>query len=763
MESKVSLREKPAPSSKGRGANSLGNGSPLLDTPKRARRQKARSSPRVEETPERVTGKSMTTRSSRENPRLAKALNGGSTDAACLSTLLQTPPLPSSPLSPFVKAGLSPDSVSKPRKSSFREKFVYLTGTNSYVDMTSIPTKDTVRLAIWVIQQLSHFIEHIELEGTPFGDHTTRSVQVQPAQSEPLSIDSPSGHVHQASGPRLSQDLSTEPYKSPSPPKTEEPNTDSTPVTESRRQGLRPRKLAKRVRYDDEVGHSVLHGSDEEHDELAAAGDSSQMKASSHGKVSGALPSEAAGAIAGEALCTQRSVASKTDSRTVSKERWNERPRTLSQKEIYRRNWAVEHDVMPGLFKLPENALNFLFPPNDNTIFQNTSDLGAILIRVLKSVTEPTTLEEGADILRDFILIIKKSFNDKQALTQAFARLARNHVVQQSVKCYLEALGKPEEKEFGESEDIHEEEWVRERVKQFGRRRGRPAKVSNPLEPINLPAETWKTLSAFKPYSTPYPNLPLNPIAELISTSGPSKGKGKQTELPTNVSTATTSAPATHHAQNVLSESQIDNLLALATTGSASDDEDGDNEAPTSTLEDTFRDLEMSALLRRHIKEATAKQNPTKRREDWTLLPFVMTLADPNNVMTPEQRFAVSEMRFEEFAALYVHPKVNTVMPANQARALSEAYKYMAARMSGKPLLSMYEYEGGQNGAGSAGASSSTGLRGSTQGGSRRLTREQLDAIKEDIQKDYDEARAQKERGEDVVKEPKRKDGKAKK
>ena len=279
MESKFSLHEDPTPTRKGRGADNLENGSPLLDTPRRARRQKARSSPKVDETPERVTAKNMTTRSKRGNPRLAKALNRGSIDVDCSPTLLQTPPLPSSPLEPFLKAGQSPNSASKPRKSSFREKFVYLAGTSSYVDMTSIPTKETARLAIWTIQQLGHFFEH---EGNPSGTPATRSKYVQPAHTESFHVDT------------LDKESST--------PKDEEPITDPTPVLESRREGLRPRKSVKRVRYDDEVNLSDLQGSDEELVELAAEGHLSKTKASSHGKGSETPLSKAIGPKAGDTL-----------------------------------------------------------------------------------------------------------------------------------------------------------------------------------------------------------------------------------------------------------------------------------------------------------------------------------------------------------------------------------------------------------------------------------------------------------------------------
>ena len=351
------------------------------------------------------------------------------------------------------------------------------------------------------------------------------------------------------------------------------------------------------------------------------------------------------------------------------------------------------------MFKLPENAVCIIFPPHDRRISEDESNLGSVLVRVLKSVTEATTLDEEASILEHFVSAIRSSFTNKQALVKAFSKLAGNTLIQESVKSYLNLLGKPEEQEFGESDDIYEQEWILERSNGT-RGPGRP-------RAFDLPAETWKTLSAFKPYSTPYPNLPLDPTIESIAVTEPSAENSKQAELPAGDPASTISAPS-QHVQNVLSETQIDNLLALATNGSASDDEDDDN-GTLNPLEDLFRDDEMTAILRRHIKEETANQKPTERREDWTLLPFVMTLADPNNTMTPEERFAISEMRFEDFAAKYVHPKVNTVMRTEQARALSEVYKWMAARTSGDLLVSPFANEGYQNGVGAAGASGGEG------------------------------------------------------
>ena len=398
---------------------------------------------------------------------------------------------------------------------------------------------------------------------------------------------------------------------------------------------------------------------------------------------------------------------------------------------------------MPNQFDLPKDAANSLFPPNDDTISQDVRDLGDILIKVLQSVNEPTTSAEQADILTRFTFLAKKSMKDKQSLAQAFSRLAKNNVIRQSVKRYIDKLGKPEEAEFGTIEDTNEAQWTRERAKLPGPGRGPKPKVPDAPPPMTLSPEVLKGSSEARPYISPYSNPFFNQIVEPAPAAESLNGKGKQAELPANYSTATALAPPTPHAQNALSESQIGNLLAQVSISSPSGNEHADNDALAAlTLQDPFCDLEMMAVLQRYIKGANLQQTRAWQREAWAMIPHVTTLADPNRTMTFEQKVWILGMRFEDFAAQYLRPQVNVTMPSDEARALSEVYRYMRNIESGHTFPRPNDY------------GSYPYVEAETEVEKWRalkvergcLSKEQLDAIKEDIQKGYDEARAQKEK-----------------
>ena len=302
MELKFSLRENPKPSRKSRDAHSLRNGSPSSDMLRKANGKQRRLSPKAEGTPEGFAAKISTTGPSRENTRLAQARHADSPqiEFSFADTPLQIPPLPFSPFSLSMMADQSPNSASKPRESFSRERLVYLDGTHSFVDMTSVPGKDKLRLVIWLIQQLSHFIE---LDKSLSAEGATSSEPVEPAQNRAFGIDTQSTRVHQASGPTLPKTSTAELGKSPSSTMEKKPLTESAPVVGSRREGLR-HQPAKRVHYDDSLHLSDLQESDEEYGDSAAdsaaEGNTSKPAALSRDNTSVAPLSNAARQIAGE-------------------------------------------------------------------------------------------------------------------------------------------------------------------------------------------------------------------------------------------------------------------------------------------------------------------------------------------------------------------------------------------------------------------------------------------------------------------------------
>ena len=706
------LYDGPTPVSKSRSGSQLGLGSLSLHTPKRARRQKMWSSPRVEETPDRATATTLSTRPSREDPRLMGVINRNGTDIVSSPTIARTPTSPSSPHSTLFKASQPKDTVPKPRRSSFPEKFVYLPGSSAYIDMTSIP-KEMPRLTIWVIQQISHFFEH---EDTTPLENRASGIRDRPVETP--------GTTSRASGP-TARTLRT---RSP-------PLQHAGPAIDSKRTGLRPRKPGKRVHYEDEVDDDFLEQQQSE-DETVAESHLDQNPESQPGKASA-------------------SNLGKDPEIYLSKARKanvDERPRTLSQKEIYRRNYAVEHDILPR-FSLRGDAIRNTFQVDDDTLSENALNLGTVLVKILLSTVVSMTLEEKSLLIADFKKAVKATYNDQEALVEAFHRLAKVKFIQWSVISYLNKLGKPEVKEFGESEDVVEVEYVKQLPKKRGRGRPRKGDLQTEAELIGKiasPGEvTWKSLSVFKPYTTPYPNLTPAaepaPATESSPTAASSKGKGKQVETLRTAEIAKHTPALFDRAQTLLNESQIDSLLALASGGSASEDEDDDAAVP---VEQAFRDVEISSLLQRFTQEVAAARNHAGdivTQEDWTLLPFIMTLADPFNVKTPEQRLAILRTDFEDFAARFVKPTVNTRMRADQAQALSGVYAFMAARLKSSPFLSIYDFEPRRDdGAGmmhKPGPSGGGRPSGASVRGSGRLSRGELALIKEDIQKQYDEER----------------------
>ena len=755
---------------KGRSGNRLSEGGLSSDTPRSARRQKEWPIPAVEEAPERASKRIMTTRSTLGLPRFTKRDSIGVDSSPTVAKALSSP---LSPHSTFFKASQPRDTPSKSRKSSYPEKLIYLPGsTTAYIDMTSLPTKETPRAQVWIVQQLGHFFEH---KDPVLFDYTVSEAEKE-AAAETAEIAAFVAKTRIVRDPSLAAPIPVPTgfpptwYDRPGPVQEE----IEEEIDESIRIGPRQSRPGRPVRYandDDGIDPSLIDPRllDPSLDQQEA---DEELGAESNVEETSEMDVDTASDGGLE-------TAPQNLRRRAQKANYDERPKTLSEKEIYRRNYAVEHEIYPQ-FLFKDEAMKSIFRADDKTLSKKAFDLGTVLVKILQSTLLPSDLEEEQLLLTEFTSAIKKTYNDHGALLDAFQRLARIPYVQKAVLFYLRRIGKPEVDEFGE--DNMKEEVVHRRQKYEFRSRAKQNTVPL-MKPVAAKvADAWKSLSAFKPYSTPYPNL--TPVAEPTTAAGPvlttapstvaesSKGKGKEvdTSAPAQAATSLTAPP--QRAPNLLSESQIDNLLALASGGSESedDDDDDDDEAGDvpNTLENVFRDVQMASLLRRYVKQAAKKEDLRfLPPDDWTLLPFVTTLVDPHRTKTPDERFVALRQRPEDFVTRFVKPTVNTVLPADQAQALSELYAFMGSRVKPSPLRSIYENEGphvgrfGKKGmrkkaSGAAGPSAVGGWIRVAEEGSGRLTPGQLAAIKEDVQKEYDAKRARRERVEpEEVKEPK--------